>query len=203
MSKAADRPRCTALTRAGDQCSRRAMPGELLCRVHAGASKPVGRRSKLDRDVLEELVELAGHGNYREQMARAAGVSPSTLYAWLERGEADLDAGKATIHAELSEALTRAEANAEANALAHIRRHAPLDWRAEAWFLERRYPSRYRRRDSLEVEGELTTKTVEDVAPDSDEERRRTAEILASAGVLDHELEELTKTTKPKKRGKR
>jgi hypothetical protein len=53
---------------------------------------------------------------------------------------------------EFLEAVTRASAVAEVHAVAIVREAMAADWRAAAWFLERRYPGRWRRRESHEVE---------------------------------------------------
>jgi transposase len=52
---------------------------------------------------------------------------------------------------EFCKAVLRASADAEVFATATIRRHMKDDWRAAAWYLERRYPQRWRRRESHEV----------------------------------------------------
>lgn len=202
----AERPRCTALTKAGDQCTNRAQPGELTCKRHAPDGKPLGRPTKLTAELRDTLVELAANGNYRERSAQAVGIGKSTLYGWLERGEADEEAGKPSIYSELLNALTRAEAAAEAEALEAVRKAGagPLgDWRASAWFLERRYPSRYRRRDSLDVEGDLTFNAVQRVAPEPGEQRVKVARLLAGAGVVDGELAQLPAPKPTRKKGPR
>lgn len=200
----ADRPRCTALTKNGDQCSRRAQPGELTCKAHAPNARPQGRPSKLTPELKDALAELLGLGNFREQAVQAVGVPKSTFYGWLERGEADTEAGKATIYSDLLDAVSRAEAAAEITAVQYLRRWMLTDLRAVTYYLERRHPSRWRRRESVELEGDLTFKPTERVAPEGDDQRRKVAELLAGTGLLDRELETATaaaaKTSKAKPR---
>jgi hypothetical protein len=148
----APNPRCTALTRAGDQCTRRARQGELTCKTHQPAGKPRGRKTKLTAELTTDLEQLLAAGNYREQACNALGIHPATLYRWLERADADEQDGRTSPYRELRDAVTRAEAGAERDAVTLVRRHAVADWRAAAWYLERRHPSRWGRRDRLDVD---------------------------------------------------
>lgn len=109
----------------------------------------MGRPSKLNDDRRDRIIRAVRAGNYREAAARAAGIAPSTLYAWLERGAAE-ETGP---YYEFSEALQRAEAEAEVFAVATIRKAMPDDWRAAVTYLERRYPSRWRKNSSTELTG--------------------------------------------------
>lgn len=149
----APNPRCTALTRAGDQCTRRARQGELTCKTHSPNGKPLGRKTKLTPELIADLEQLLAYGNYREQACNALGVTTTSLYRWLERAEADEENDtRPSLFRDLRDAITRAEAGAERDAVTLVRRHAVADWRAAAWYLERRHPSRWGRRDRLDVD---------------------------------------------------
>ena len=140
-----------------------------------------------------KIVEALRAGNYREITAAYAGIAVSTLYHWLERGEAELEQ-RATAeaedtqpqpmsaYAELSEAVTRAEAEAEVHAVASLRRAFTDDWRAAAEYLQRRHPKRWSKTDRLDVELDQTVQhnVVVDVVPE-DEKRAEVARILAEA----------------------
>ena len=97
-------------------------------------------------DIHHRIVALIRNGNYVAVAARASGISPTAYYTWVERGEADLEQGKATPFAVFAEACARAKAEAEATLLARIQMAAGAergDWKAAAWMLERMYPDRY------------------------------------------------------------
>lgn len=135
----------------------------------AREKKPAHRPSKLNPAMITKIAEGLRGGGYREVVAAHAGIAVSTLYAWLERGEADLatrdrleaegatdaeiDATR-TLFSELSEAATRAEAEAELEASALILSAAKDDWRAAAEFLRRRHTKRWTATERLEVEGD-------------------------------------------------
>lgn len=112
-----------------------------------------GRPSKLTPAVHDHLVEAIKSGNYIETAVRACGIGVSTYYGWMERGEADLANGKDTPYAELSEAIRKAEGEAETDALGEIRKAARDSWQAAAWYLERKFPARWGRKDRVEHTG--------------------------------------------------
>lgn len=121
----------------------------------------MGRPTKLP-EVGPVLIEAVQRGNYFETAARLAGISERTLYNWIERGEAGDDG-----FAEFLHALKKAEAEAEDAAL-QVVKSMPQGWQANAWWLERRFPSRYGRRDpehalkkrGLELEVEKLTAEI-------------------------------------------
>jgi hypothetical protein len=135
----------------------------------------VARPTKLTPTRHERIVQILRVGNHRDAACHAAGIAPSTFYAWLKRGEHDDDG----IYRQFLEAVTRAEAEAEVYAVAVIRRAMPDDWRAAIAFLERRYPSRWHRQTTTELTGKdggpIRTKVEQlplDLSDLSDEELR-------------------------------
>jgi len=111
--------------------------------------------TKLTPSVHKRLTAALSAGCFRIVAAEAAGIHRSTLYSWLERGEADHDAGKRTAHASLYAAVLAAEANAEIAAVETIRDAAPDDWRAASWFLEHRYQDRWGGKTVVEHTGKV------------------------------------------------
>jgi transposase len=109
----------------------------------------VARPSKLSVEVTERVVQAIRAGNYPEAACQAAGISPSTYYRWISRG--DQEPGSA--HAAFREAVVRAEAEAEVHAVAIVRRAMGEDWRAAIAYLERRHPTRWRTRHQTELVG--------------------------------------------------
>jgi transposase len=108
----------------------------------------MARPTKLGPAVEERIVAAVGAGNYLEAAARSAGISASTLYRWLERGEREPGP-----YREFREAVRRAEAESEVHAVAVIRRAMSDDWRAALALIERRHPERWRRRQITELSG--------------------------------------------------
>jgi len=110
----------------------------------------MARPTKLTPAVRERIIKAVRAGNYAEAACRAAGISPSSYYRWMQRGETE----ESGIYHELHNAVRRAEAEAEVYAVAIIRRAMGEDWRAAMSYLERRYPSRWRRQQKTELVGE-------------------------------------------------
>lgn len=120
----------------------------------------MGRHTKLTKPRHEGIVRMIASGSYSEIAARANGVGPSTFYAWMKRGEnAEVDDKGKPIdfdderYVEFREAVKEAEAKAEVLAVGRIQQAAASGtWTASAWYLERKYPDRWGRKDHLRTE---------------------------------------------------
>lgn len=98
---------------------------------------------------IERIADAIRAGNYAQVAARYGGIGESTYYEWLRRG----GEGEAPF-VEFMEAVKEAEAQAEVRNMALIQQAAQGGtWQAAAWYLERRYPARYGRRDRMEHSG--------------------------------------------------
>lgn len=127
----------------------------------------MGRKAKLTDTILlpskdggssprprwEVIVERVRTGIPPESAAEATGVDGSTYYRWMAEGEDRYEAGKLvkarSPYREFREAITRARAEAEAIHVAHVASASSKDWRAAAFLLERSYPQRWRKRDTV------------------------------------------------------
>lgn len=101
----------------------------------------LGRPTKLTRKLSDEICRLIRSGNYLETAAAAAGVHPVTVRRWLKKGAR----AKKGVHHDFCIAYKTAEAQGEAAAVVRIRRASDQHWQAEAWWLERRFPSKWGR----------------------------------------------------------
>ena len=131
--------RCTAQKKDGGRCRRSAVRGREVCHAHSGAR--VGRPSALTPHVHEWLVQAKKAGAPDWVAAGSAGISETTYYELLRRGEGE-ESGP---HRELFEDLRRATADAVLAAYAGWRRDmaAPGNWRACAVFIERAERGRF------------------------------------------------------------
>ena len=112
----------------------------------------MARPTKLTPAVHDAIVASLRAGAYIETAAAAAGVSASTVHAWLRRAEDHPDdCGSPFL--EFLEAVERARAEAELEAISVIRDAAPRSWQAAAWYLERSYPKRWGRQAPKPVDG--------------------------------------------------
>jgi len=109
------------------------------------ANYQTGRPTKLTPDLQAKIVEALKAGNYAEVAARHVGIASSTFYDWMKRGgEGDRR------FSEFSEAIGEAEAFAHARAVTIIAKAMADDWKAAAWYLERKYHDEWGRRDKLD-----------------------------------------------------
>lgn len=99
----------------------------------------VGRPSKLTPEIQAKIVEVISAGNYRVVAARAAGVSPRALAAWVAQGKR----ASCGVYYEFRHAVMRAEQDAEMRAVDAILKAAVSDPKYACWWLERKFPQRW------------------------------------------------------------
>lgn len=105
-----------------------------------------GRPSELTPQVREKLVQALAIGNYRGDAARFAGIDPTTLSRWMRRGREEPQGP----FAELRDAVLDAEAKAKVMALGCVTKAIrDGDWKAAAWYLERKHPHQYAEKSHL------------------------------------------------------
>jgi len=113
-----------------------------------------GRGSKFSEEIVRKLIASIQAGNYIETACRYAGISHTTFYRWLEKGEKSRSGKFRDFVRQIEEAL----AISEQKMVLEINKAE--DWRAKAWLLERRFPERWGRRDFVQMEhkGEVNLK---------------------------------------------
>ena len=94
------------------------------------------------------------NGSYQKVAACQFGVGESTFYAWMEKAEG----GVGGQFQELLESVKNASAVAESRAIQTIL--ADDSWQSKAWYLERRFPERWGRKDRLEAHHTREPKVV-------------------------------------------
>lgn len=111
------------------------------------SERRAGRPTILNRRIHRVVTEAMRAGNYLETAAALAGVDPSTLRRWIARGERERrrrDAGETPDSSEngfvrFAQDVGRAAAAAQSEIVGRIVRAGREDWRAAAWWLERRH----------------------------------------------------------------
>lgn len=148
-----------------------------------------GRPRLLDMNdsLSETLADYLKQGLYMREACALAGVSRDSVYSWLRQGSKDRKEGNDTPEARFSDIIKRAMAEAESDAISAVRAAGknPAFWQAEAWFLERRYPDKYGKRDrvALEHSGQMGIGVASVDKPLSerlnDEDKREAAKDIA------------------------
>jgi hypothetical protein len=124
-------------------------PNSIEPSLNMSNESPPGRPAKFTPAVQERLLTVIRLGAYRNAACDFAGITPETLRIWLRRGEAE-GAGP---YWEFCTALKQAEAAACIKALGTIRLAMEQNWQAAAWFLERKRPQEWGRRERHEHTG--------------------------------------------------
>jgi transposase len=102
----------------------------------------------ITRKLIEEICNYIAAGYSYSAAAKLAGIAESTFFRWRAMGQLE---GAEEIYVVFYLEVEEASAFSEAEALQLVRSAAikERNWRAAAWFLERRFPERYQKRNSL------------------------------------------------------
>ena len=102
--------------------------------------------SKITEEIIGCISEAFGAGHYREVACKLAGIDRWTLLNWLKRGDRE----RSGVYRDLYLAVEKAEAKAEAEVfhLKNIETASVKNWFASAWFLERKHPERWGKREA-------------------------------------------------------
>lgn len=99
-----------------------------------------GAPSKFTPETVKMVCNALAAGNTRRASCRYAGISHETFYQWLKD------------QPDFSDAVEKAEADAEVRHVANIAKAAnDGTWTASAWWLERRQPADWGRKDRIDL----------------------------------------------------
>lgn len=108
----------------------------------------LGRHEKLTSELIEQVKSYISAGNCVKAVCQYIGVSESTWFRWIERGEKETG----SIYYDFLESVRSAESAAEIRAVTGIVAAGKKDWKALAWFLERKYPEKWGKKKEDEVD---------------------------------------------------
>lgn len=121
-------------------------------------------KPKLTQELAREAIKLVSGGASNADVIAWLGVAEGTFYTWLR--DPQNDAQRA-----LAQGLKKAETERKLWHLQRIHKAAEEgDWKASAWYLERRYPREYARTQrtiemsrGTEVEDDALSKSLEEL----------------------------------------
>ena len=118
-----------------------------------------GEATALNEDRINIICASILNGAPPHVAAVATKVTERSYRRWYSRGEAEYDRIDGNIDAEITPGeepylyffvrVNEALASCEANMVGHVVSAASNDWRAGAWYLERRIPDRYRQQQAI------------------------------------------------------
>jgi hypothetical protein len=125
------------------------------------------RPTVLTEEIQAEIVQALADGNYLSVACQSVGITVRIFDHWRKRWEEGDPVAQA--YNDFFLACKMASSVAERNSLSRLKQ-APLNWQAQAWFLERRFPQRWGRKDRESVKSPpKKPKPLEDM---TDEELR-------------------------------
>lgn len=132
---------------------------------------------KLNHEVMGELERLVKDGNYISTACGAVGITIQTYDNWKRWGREDNNGREFhELYKEFYERLSKAESYAEGEFLGIIKDAAKAGtWQAAAWYLERKYPEKWGRRERFD--GNINIKKKTDVEHLTDEELKAIEDI--------------------------
>lgn len=106
-------------------------------------------KPKLTEELAKEAITLVENGATNQDVINYLGVAEGTFYQWLRDP-------KNRAQDALAQGLKKAETKRKLWHLQRIQDAAKNgDWKASAWYLERRYPNEYAR--TQRIQGEINT----------------------------------------------
>jgi len=105
----------------------------------------MARPQLITKEIIEEICNYIAAGHSYAKSAKLAGIAESTFFRWRTMGQLE---GAEDIYTIFYIETQDASDFSESEALQLIRSSAILErnWRAAAWFLERRFPDKYSKR---------------------------------------------------------
>jgi len=103
--------------------------------------KTRGRKTLLNATLQKRICALLRDANSIETAAQACGISPRTVYNWIERAS---EKGEEKF-ADFACSIARARAEAKRKLVKVLVDASALDWRSAAWILERGFCNEYGR----------------------------------------------------------
>ena len=100
------------------------------------------RPEKINYELIALICEDIARGFSYDKAAQNNGISASTFFRWLRKGH---ESGSEDIFKHFAREVKAASEFSEDEALQLIRSAATIgrNWKASAWFLEKRFPEKY------------------------------------------------------------
>jgi hypothetical protein len=105
----------------------------------------IGRKSKLTPELQAQIVLELSNGSSIRSACEAVDITPATYCNWMVWG-AKQSSGA---YFEFVEAIKKVEEDEEAWHVRNIKKHSEFMWTASAWYLERKHPDKWAKREPV------------------------------------------------------
>ena len=114
-------------------------------------------RREIIGEYSEELVKLVRSGLSHEDAVTLVGISKSSFYRWLQRGENAVDTGRPSKYAVFFKDIRKAEIEAKARKIQVVEKAAVDDPKMALELLARKYPKEWGKKQEIGLTGSVTT----------------------------------------------
>lgn len=164
---------CGEIKNDGEKCTFPGKHSDGKCGHHTetGENEDQGRPTKLSYERQEKIAGAIEQGKSLNSAARMAGVDPSTVYGWIDRGESQLKNNEDNEFTDFYKRLTRAKGNGEDfyfNLALQLAKENE-DHRFIASLMKQRYPDSWGETDTgveateINVESDVVEITEDDI----------------------------------------
>lgn len=119
---------------------------------------PTKPKTKLTDSNMQEITKRLRAGGFLESVAREVGITSRTIRHWINRGRHELekrergDKPNPKLDRHVLFYMEANSAMAEAEGRAVVKITTSEDWRASAWYLERKFPKQWGRQLNVYLE---------------------------------------------------
>ncbi len=122
-------------------------------KLYAKTKSNAGARSKFEQFNAEIIERTRAGASVKDRIGGL--IVPNTYWEWMKAGEEDLTQGIDTQYSDFSAKIKEAENEYRRSLIECIKTHAPDDWRAASWLLERSDPDTYNLKTKMDVKQEI------------------------------------------------
>jgi hypothetical protein len=106
-----------------------------------------GRKTKLTEKLIKNAGDLIKLGNYTTTVCQYLGIDQTTWYRWIREGKT----ARSGLKKQFYQTIKESEAHAEIRNVGILQKAVNDDWHAASWYLERKFPERWGRRDRIDA----------------------------------------------------
>ena len=116
----------------------------------------MSRPDKITNELIDAICENIAQGFSYDMAALNNGIAASTFFRWMRKGK---EVSSEQIYKDFVHHVEASSDFSEAEALQLVRSAAKIDrnWKASAWFLERRFPEKYGKKSAADLRNQEST----------------------------------------------
>lgn len=154
------------------------------------ANPNTNRKTILTPELIEGITKKITEGMYVTDACATFGIGKDSWYDWMKKAKREPDIYPLCVR--FSESIMKAQADCKAYFIEKLKNASVVEWKAAAWYLERRFPKEYGKREQLDISG---------VDAEADNLKVKTEQdLIDEIKETDSALKELEHDGKPRKK---